>query len=622
MAYCLIPKLADQFKQDMIDGKIDPTKLALMTSVERRAFFAEKLGKDNARDVNALFESKLLLKNQQAGMISWAKKVIGISKATQTDLIAKINRLDKALTPTEQDKFLEDLVSKRLGTDITYEEAGKIAELAKTVEETKVAIPENSPIDSSERMKYGFASKALTDYVREIKTQTGKIDLAEFKNAPLKTTVAVSKDLVTEIPGMMKSAKTTLDNSYFGRQGWLVFATDPGVWAKKFANSWVNIGKQLMAKTEGGWWKSGNDAVMDTIEAGIVSRPNALNGKYKAGNFGLDVSSEEAYPTEILESIPVLGRLAKTSQVAYNAGALEMRADLADKIIKQAEEFGVNMSNPEEAKPVGQVVSSLTGRGSIGKLGVVGKEINVFFFAIRYLKGNIDVLTKGVSYPIQKTLEKAGLYEFENKGYEFAAKKSATNLVKIIGVMASILAIAEFLMPGSVEKDPRGGNFGKIKIGNKTYNISAGLGNIINLASRITPTKHDGEWGFWTKNSNTGVYTKLNTTKYGARTALDVIDQFWQGKLSPFVGIFRDMYAGQNYQGQPVTPKNIVSGATVPMPIENFQQFMNNPDQIPVLINMIIDGLGTNVQTIIPPKPKKSTTKRGVGRITPKKATK
>lgn len=617
MAYCIVPKLADQFKQDMIDGKIDPEKLALMTSVERRAFFAEKLGKDNARDVNALFESKLLLKNQQAGMISWAKKVIGISKATQTDLIAKINRLDKALTPIEQEKFLEDLVSKRLGTDVSYEEAGKIAELAKTVEETKVAIPENSPIDSPERMKYGFASKALTDYVRELKAQSEKIDLSEFKKAPIKTAISAGKSLATEIPGMMKSSKTTLDNSYFGRQGWLVFATDPGVWMRKFGNSFVNIGKQLMAKTDGKWWTSGNNAVMDTIEAGIISRPNALNGKYKAGGFGLDINSEEAFPTEKLELIPVLGRLAKTSQVAYNAGALEMRADLADKIIKQAEEFGVNMSNPEEAKPVGQVVSSLTGRGSIGKWGTHGKEINVFFFAIRYLKGNVDVLTKGLSYPIQKTLETAGLYEFENLGYEFAAKKSATNLAKIIGVMASILTVAEFLSPGSVEKDPRGADFGKIRIGNKTYNISAGLGNLITLASRIMLTKHDGEWGFWTKNSTTGVYTKLNTTKYGARTALDVIDQFWQGKLSPFLGIFRDMYAGKTYGGKPATPANLASSATTPMPIENFQQFMNNPNQIPTLINMIIDGLGTNVNTDIPPEPKKP--KRGVRKSTTKK---
>jgi hypothetical protein len=64
-------------------GEIDPAKLVEMTSQERRDFFSKFLGEENARQVNALFESKLLLKNQQQGIITWAKKVAGITKEAE-----------------------------------------------------------------------------------------------------------------------------------------------------------------------------------------------------------------------------------------------------------------------------------------------------------------------------------------------------------------------------------------------------------------------------------------------------------------------------------------------------------------------------------------------------------
>jgi hypothetical protein len=51
------------------NNEIDPAKLADMTSAERRDFFTKIVGEDDAKDVNALFESKLLLKNQQTGLL-------------------------------------------------------------------------------------------------------------------------------------------------------------------------------------------------------------------------------------------------------------------------------------------------------------------------------------------------------------------------------------------------------------------------------------------------------------------------------------------------------------------------------------------------------------------------
>src|SRR5260221_63202 len=113
MSFCL-PKFAtDAFKAKLVDGSIDPQKLADMSSEERHAFLADIVGESNAKGVNALFESKLLLKNQQQGMITWAKSVAGMKPEVLKDIVSKIQRLDTILSPTDAHHFLQDLASQK-----------------------------------------------------------------------------------------------------------------------------------------------------------------------------------------------------------------------------------------------------------------------------------------------------------------------------------------------------------------------------------------------------------------------------------------------------------------------------------------------------------------------------
>ena len=74
---CLPKDIVKKFIDALKDGTIDPDALSRMSSAERRTFFDGIVGKDSAKDVNALFESKLLLKDQQTGMVNWAREVAG-----------------------------------------------------------------------------------------------------------------------------------------------------------------------------------------------------------------------------------------------------------------------------------------------------------------------------------------------------------------------------------------------------------------------------------------------------------------------------------------------------------------------------------------------------------------
>src|SRR3990167_10496532 len=99
--FCLPKELVDEFKKNFTSGKFKPEKLVEMTSEQRHAAFQEIVGETSAKQINALFESKLLLKNQQAGIISWAQKVVGQRPEALRDIVSKVNRMDKLLNPKE-----------------------------------------------------------------------------------------------------------------------------------------------------------------------------------------------------------------------------------------------------------------------------------------------------------------------------------------------------------------------------------------------------------------------------------------------------------------------------------------------------------------------------------------
>ena len=133
MSFCLPIEQTKKFIQALKDGVINPEKLSTMDSVGRRDFFTKLVGEADAAEVNAMFESKLLLKNQQAGLIDWAKKTAGITEATRRDMISRIQRMDKVLTAADEQSFLADLAAKKLGAEVSFADATKLTELSKQV---------------------------------------------------------------------------------------------------------------------------------------------------------------------------------------------------------------------------------------------------------------------------------------------------------------------------------------------------------------------------------------------------------------------------------------------------------------------------------------------------------
>lgn len=563
--FCLPVEQTKKFIQALKDGVIEPEKLSSMTSQERRSFFTKLVGEEDARQVNALFESKLLLKNQQQGMINWAKNVAGMKPEVRRDIIAKIERLDRALDPKEERSFLEDLVAMRLEINVSFEEAQKIHELSQLVTDAKNNLRDDAEIGSPERLDYGAKKVALLNYTNELKLETKKTTfrgtLNDLKTSPVKTT----RDIIERIAGFAKAVKASLDDSAVFRQGWRTLFTNPMIWSRNALNSFSNIYRQLKVKTA-------NEDVMNGIKADIYSRPNALDGTYK--KMKLDIGTgEEAYPTTLPERIPIFGRLYKASQIAYEGFLMRMRADIADKYIEIAKENGIDLTDDLQNRSIGKLVNSLTGRGNLGPFEKIGKQTNVVFFSPKFLKSHLDFLTA---------------HMLDNTTW-FVKKQAAINILKVVGGMTTILATAYAIDPNSVELDPRSTDFLKIRIGNSRFDVSGGMGGLITLAAR--------EITGYSKSPASGKITSLTSGKFGMPTRWSVAGDFLKYKFSPMASVVRNLAEGRTFGGEKPTILNQSIDLFAPLPITNAWEAAKDPKAAPLLLTILADALGISANT-------------------------
>lgn len=590
MAWCLIPEHANKLKDDILKGRLTPDKLVEMGSEGRRKFFEERFGLDNAKEINASLEAKLIHKNITKGVEDWAKRLLGISESHRKDIFHTIEK-NRDLLAQDYPAFKKDLISKRLGRDISHDEAGKILEFANKTKELEAKIPENSPVRSKERMDYGMQKAIYEAHLTELKhpkMRMKNLFKKEFYVDKAMAYVAHPFNVVRDATGMAKSILSSWDNSFFGRQGIRTLYRSPSICGKAFAKSWGDIARTLGHK---GW--SHNFDPMLIIKADIYSRPNAINGRYKKMGLDVGISGEEAYPTTAQDAVPILGRVFKASEAAFNGGALRMRADLADKFIALAEKQGVDLANKVELEGIGKMVNSLTGRGSIGKFEQFGKDINVLLFSVKYLKSIAEVLNprRYVWYNGKNRLIKAAVGD---KYTTFQRQQSAKNLMGMVAGMGGILALSEMLNPGSVQTDPRDKqHFAKVKVGKAYHDISGGVGGLISTIAQIVPTTHNGKWGSWRVN-NKGQYINMWDNKFGQQTALDVAHAFIDNKAAPVMATVRDYLRHKHMTGEKFSLEKAGKQAITPIPLQNIGNIWDlKEDDFEKILSIALEELGS-----------------------------
>lgn len=556
---CLPPNIADKFKQAFVKGEIDPAKLASMTSEERHNFFKGFSDKESATTINSLFESKLLLKNQQKGFASWAKTLVGMNAEAQRGLLARIQRIDRVLSEPEKEAFLKDLAATKLGVSVSHEEAQHIAMLSKNIE------------NATDKVQKGRSVYDLHNYVGDLTNEATKLKLADIKG---KGITRVPGFVAKKVNDISKAIGASLDNSFSFRQGLKSIFTNPGVWQKEFRKSFVNIVKAA---------KNTEEAKRELF-AHLYADPD-YETAVKAGLFKQD---QDVFPSSAPEKLPIIGRAFGASEVAYSAYSDYLRFGIFKQNLRKAEKFGVNIKDKEELRNIAKLSNSLGGHGTFKGAEHVASKVAPAFYSLRFLKSNFDTLAL---HPLGVGVGGLG---------SFAQKEAAKNLAKIVVGIAGVLAVADTLKPGSVEWDPRSSDFGKIRVGSTRFDVSGGMGSIITLAARLGKQS--------SKSSTSHQVTQLNSGAFGARTEWEVFTDFFANKLSPAGGVVRDKLKGQDPSGNKFTAGNEAKSLVEPLGFKNFQELQQgqktgSEHAANTLTSMILDGLGVSTNTYTSTQP-------------------
>lgn len=643
-AFCLIKPLADKFKAALKDGSLDPVKLADMESPERLAKLKELVGEDNARQVNASLEKRLLTEDPRAAVFAYVRKTDRIPADLKPGIVDALKKLDmdgfEKLPKAERRARFAEAVGEEAAGTLEGVYARKL-EYAQTHEGLKNWVRELTGVTEQRRQSLLDRIAKMDD--RILNPETRKNFLADLAAEKLGTDVTLeearqisqlSKDLfearanyesnpeafgvqrvkmenfINEIKrqnaevtaeafkadplgtsrqaaenvlGLTKSLKATLDLSAFLRQGGKALFTNPAIWAKNVAKTFGDVWETLKRGTD-------DDTVMDALRAEIYSRKNAFDGTYDKMKLAIG-TGEEAFPSSLPEKVPGLGRLFKASEVAYNGFLTRLRADIADEMLKAVERNNAALAeNPSGLNRV--LRGKETDLRDAKQLEGIGQLVNSL--TGRGDLGRAEGIGKLVNVAffspknVKAQIDFLTAHLFDESSTPFTRRQAAKNLAVVTASIATIGAIAGALYPDAVETDARSSDFGKIKVGDTRFDITGGLGSYATLLARIG--------SFSKKSSTTGAVTELSGA-FGKDSVTDTIAAFFGNKASPAAALGRDLLNRQDSDGKPISFKKEFLDLLAPLPLTNAYELYKDPNAASVLAGVLADMVGLSTNT-------------------------
>lgn len=577
MKICLNPSVVEKIKQ------IDLSKTT--TSQQRIDIFKQFTNEKNAVELSKNYERSLLLKNQEKAYQKFIDTIDikGIEKKAELkDKIAKRFAERNALIENNPEQFdalmkqtefdiredVKDALNKKYGADISNDVADNITKLNNEVKQAK-NLPKEANGDFN--IEYGRAKVRLNNEIESITNPSSKMGFFdtlgaragkvrdEWNNAEnffQKSAVAANTAGNILLSPAYKAIKSSIDLSYALNQGYKVLLDNPSNFWKGIVESFSSIPK------------AGKDEVIDEFRAKLISS----KGFQDAIDSGLRLGgTEEYFADNLFEKVPGLGRLTKTSDYAYtifNQGnRFRIFNDMVEKatttVIKDGKEVIVKPSK-EVMKNFATIANSITGSGTFGKtLEQSIQTMNKIFYAPRYIKSAIDTVTM----PFSANIDKA------------TRIRSAKLLAKYVTTGITILGTAKMLYPDRVELDPRSSKFGRIKVGDHWFNVLGNMRSYITLASRVMPTIHNGNWGFYSKSAKDNSFAEMNTGKYGTGSVSETAGNFLNQKLAPIPSTVQKVWGkNEEYGGGKPTVASTLSGLVSPITAGNFVQNWANED--------------------------------------------
>lgn len=584
MKDCIDIKVADKLRQAIENGDVSIDSIKKMESKDRGDLFREYLGEKMGTKMNIGFEQRMNSEAKDILKKYIERELTRVPATSRKVLLNRLSKMENLINQEEGRPFLNELVSHKLGVQVTEDEAKTLINLANVAKKAKDKIPaeiiSKGLKGTDEQLEYGYAEVAVIDYMSDIqRTRAGRnwSDITAQKTMSKKWEqfARTNYNIIVDGIGALKGIVASLDNSFFGRQGIKMLAYKPEIWVKNFIKSWFDLGESLLksgykpvsGETGVRLWGERNAVAFDRMRAEILSRPNALNGTYDraANGFGLRLGTEEDFPINLGEKIPLFGRVYKASEVAFNGAALRMRADLADAMIETFKKNKVDITDKEIIDELGRFVSSMTGRGDLRKFESAAGPLGTIMFSARFFKSQIDSFTALPKFLMQPTNPVRQQY--------------AQAMARTIAMWGVILGLGQYF--GIADVNPKSDKFGTLKLGNSTFDITGGHASMTKLLARLfTGERIDPK---------TGVTKSVDT--FGSdRDAL--VWSFLSGKFAPFPALVRDMIKGEHFGGEEINGASIAKQLFVPITLTSAFEAGATKDLSEAFLVIMAEGLG------------------------------
>lgn len=476
MSICLPKTVSDKLKEAMKSGELPIAKLYGMTSEERNTMFSHYVGADFAKTVNAEFE-KAMISNQKNALKKWVEKTFNPKQVeAKNRVLEKINKLDGLLDPKEGEDFLKDLVSTKLGIDITKEEAKTISEKTKQLQKTA----DEKTASGNHTLEYYKALSDMQKYVQSL-NEKSTIDqitstMGKFMLTSLHTPIKVldMSAINTAIEEMVKSVAYGLHGTLIGDNPKMAFD-----YAKEamevYQKTGFNLGS-MRSLEEGnmfgdnfkhseGTSKGVKGAIRKVAKATDRVAIHYLHGLTFTGTFNAAFASTVDHEsTRIAKEEGLTGdaRKARAAELAKEAMTVGTTDEKGKEIRAKAQEDGMYVTNTNSTWG-GMVGGKI--RDALNAVEIEGFKLRLGDLFIPFAKIPGNIITNSIKLAGVDFVRGAIQFKQDWQNYKETGKgnftKSTRTLVRAIGAFGLAALIAS-----QVKKDGWDSQKGMIKVGN------------------------------------------------------------------------------------------------------------------------------------------------------------
>lgn len=573
VSFCLPMAMTSIFKQKVLDGTIDPNALSKQSSLDRRKLFTDLFGEDNAREINASFETKLLLANQKKGILDWLRQMSGLKPDIQLSAEDQILKMDRILNPATEKAFLQDLAKKKVGADLSMDQAKEIFSKAQEVSSLKTSWL-NDLDNYKKREDYGLGVISLGELVQSMKP-----DPRSFGDY-LKDIWTIPQTLETGVlhlsaPGVQGWGMATEKEFYTGVVQMARYFADQENYDKFRAYMLTHPDYDIIRSSNLGLTNLGKD--LNTREEGILSSLIVEGNKWLGDKTG--------FPINILGASS-RGFSGYLNYVRFNTMAKQLAAArLLGEDVQRGSKF---------VNDVADSINDFSGRSSLGKndrFRNFGPILNIGMFAIRKVISDVEMLNP---------------WRYIDPSVSSSVRLTrARRLLGSVAITGAILGAAR-LMGAKVSFNPTDQHFAQVGIphtdGQATY-LSVGPAWLPRLLARIV-------WSSMTTGS--GKLIDLNADGYNTPTPGSLVLQELRNKSSASAGIITDALLHKDAIGNEFSLTDELRHRFTPIVADSILGVYNNyPRDSAAVIPSLSAFLGVRVQNPLPPLSKTGLTAFG-----------